>query len=56
MNDRLANARVITKQLLSDNFRPEVASGVISGVHVEQVGMNVLVKFDYSWLNRYRNM
>ena len=35
----------LTKQLLCDNFRPEVASGVISGVDVEHVGMNIHVKF-----------
>ena len=45
MNGRLANARAITKQLLCDNFRPEVASDVISVVHVEQIGMHVTVKF-----------
>ena len=45
MNGHMANARAIAKQLLCDNFRPEVVSDVISGVDVEQVGMNVLVKF-----------
>ena len=34
MNGRLANARAMTKQLLCDNFRPEVASDVVSGVDV----------------------
>ena len=45
MNGRLANARAITKQLLCDNFRPEVVSDVISGVDVELVGMNVREEF-----------
>ena len=39
----------IAKQLLCDNFRPEVASDVISGVDVEQVGMNVHVKTCKIW-------
>ena len=56
MNGRLANARAITKQLLCDNFRPEAASDVISGVGVEQVGMKVRVKFGDSMSNRYRDI
>ena len=52
MNGRLANARGITKQLLCGNFRPEIASDVISGVGVQQVGMNVHVKFSDSRSNR----
>ena len=56
MNGRLANARAITKQLLCDNFRPEAASDVISGVDVEQVGMNVHIKFGESRSNRFRDI
>ena len=51
MIGRLAIARAITKQLLSDNFRPEVVNDVISGVDVEEVGMNVRVKFGDSRSN-----
>ena len=56
MNGRLANARVITNQLLCDNVRLEVASDVISGKDEEQVGMNVPVKFGDSRSNRSRDM
>ena len=56
MNGHLANARAITKQLLCDNFRPEVASDVISGMNVEQVGMNVHVKFGDFRSNRFRDI
>ena len=45
MNDSLANAIAITKKRICDNFRPEVASEVISGLDVAQVGVNVRVKF-----------
>ena len=45
MNGRLANARAITKQILCDNFRPEVGSDVTSGMDVAQGGMNVHLKF-----------
>ena len=45
MNGRLANARAITKQLLCDNFRPEIAMDVTSGVDVEHGGMNVHLEF-----------
>ena len=38
-----------------DNFRPEVVNSVISGVDVELVGMDVLVKFDNSRSNRSRD-
>ena len=56
MNGRLANARAITKQLLCDNFQPEVASDVISGVDVEQVGVKVQVTFGDSSSNRSRDI
>ena len=56
MNGRLANATAITKQLLCKNFRQEVASDVISGVDVEQVGMNTRVKFGDSRSNRSRDI
>ena len=56
MNGRLANARAITKQLLCDNFRPEAVSDVISGVDVEQGGMNVHVKFGDSRSNCSRDI
>ena len=56
MNDRLPNARAITKQLLCDNFRPKVASDVISGLGVEQGGMNVHVKFGDFSSNRSRDI
>ena len=46
----------LTKQLLCDNFRPEVASDVISGVDVELAGMNVPVKFGDSMSNRSRDI
>ena len=52
MNGRLANARAITKQLLCDNFRPEVDSDVTSGVVVEQGGMNVHLNLGDFWSNR----
>ena len=45
MNGHLANARAITRQLLCDNFLPEVASDVISGVVVDPMGVKVHVKF-----------
>ena len=51
MNGCLANARAITKQLLFDKFQLEVASDVISSVDVEQVGMNVSVRFGNSRSN-----
>ena len=51
MNDRLANARAITKQLVCDNFRQEVPSDIMSGVDVEQVGMNIHVIFGDSRSN-----
>ena len=56
MNGRLANARAITKQLLCDNFRPEVGSDVTSGVDVEQGGMNVHLKFGDFRSNRSRDI
>ena len=56
MNGRLANARAITKQLLFDNCQPESASDVISGADVEQVGMNVLIKFGDFRSNRSRDI
>ena len=57
MSGRLANSRAKTKQLLCDNFRPAaVASDVISGVDVEQVGMNARVKFGDSGSNRSRDI
>ena len=56
MNGRLANARAIAKQLLCDNFRPAVASDVISGVDVEQIAMNVPVTFGDSRSNRSRDV
>ena len=56
MNGKLANARAIAKQLLCDNFRPEVASDVVSGVDEEQFGMNVHVKFVDFRSNRSRDI
>ena len=56
MNGRLANARAITNQILCDNFRSEEASDVISGANVEQVGLNVHVKFGDSRSNRSRDI
>ena len=56
MNGRLANATAITKQLLCDNVRLEVASDVISGVDVERGGMNVQVKFGDFRSNRSRDI
>ena len=53
MNGHLANARTITRQLLCDNFRPEVASDVISGAFVEPAGVKVRVKFGNSRSNPY---
>ena len=46
----------LTKQLLRDNFRLEVSSDVISGMDVEQVGMNVRVKSGDSRSNRARDI
>ena len=37
------------------NFPPEVVNGVISGVAVESVGVDVCVKFDYSRSNISRD-
>ena len=56
MNDRLANNRAITNQLLCDNFRPDVVNDVISGLDVEQVGVNDPVKFGDFWSNRSRDI
>ena len=56
MNRRLANDRAITKQLVCDNFRPDVVSEVIYGVDVEQVGVNVSVKFGDFQSNRSRDI
>ena len=39
-----------------DNFQPEVASDVISGVFVEPTGVKVPVKFDDSRSNRSRDI
>ena len=39
-------------QFSRDNFRPEVVSGVMSDVVVDQTGANVRVIFDDSRLNR----
>ena len=50
------NARAITRQLLCDNFRPEAASDVISGVAVEPTGVKVRVKFGDSRQNRSRDI
>ena len=50
----LANARAITKQLLCDNFRPEVGSDVTSGV--DEGGMNVHLNFGDSRSNRFRDI
>ena len=54
MNDYLANARAITKQLLYDNFGPEVGSDVTSGVDIEQGGVNVHLNFGYFRSNSSR--
>ena len=40
--------------LFSYNFRPEVAGDVISGVVIENVGVDVIVKFGYSRSNGFR--
>ena len=56
MNGSVANAGAVTKQLLFDNFRLEVASDVISGADVEQIGMNIGVKFGESRSNRARDI
>ena len=56
MNGRLANAKAITKQLLRDNFQPEVGSDVTSGVDVEQAGMNVRLNFGEFRSNRSRDI
>ena len=53
MNGHLANARALTKQLLCDNFRPEVGS---DGVDEEQGGTNVHLNFGDFKPNRSRDL
>ena len=45
------NRRQHSRQFSLDNFRPEIASKVISGVAVDLVGMGASMKFGDSMLN-----
>ena len=57
MNSSLANARVIIKLDFTDDFRPEVASNVISGVagYITWIGVDVRVEFGDSGSNLSRD-